>query len=381
MQKLNVIFFSLFFMVSCSDPKIETIEIGNKKSELLEIKSFDNKQIAKNIILVIGDGTGLNQIMVSRISEGGLDYKLAIDQLPHQGLALTHSYNEVITDSAAAATSWATGFKTKNKFLSVTPEKETLETITEMLTKKGYTSGLVATSSITHATPAAFYAHIDSRYKEVEIANQLLDSSIDISLGGGLEFFDLEQAKVSHKLITDKNSLNNNIKSPRKILGLFDDDGISRSSEKPTQREMTNFALEILKMNLNQCYGFFLMTEGSQIDWAAHDNNASEMIEEFKDFDSTIRDLINFVSEDEETLLVITADHETGGLQILKQEDDSVIIQWGTGRHTGIPVGVYAYGPGAHLFNGVMDNTEIHYKLLEAINFKGLNEVKCELYQ
>lgn len=250
-----------------------------------------------------------------------------------------------------------------------------------MLTKKGYTSGLVATSSITHATPAAFYAHIDSRYKEVEIANQLLDSSIDISLGGGLEFFDLEKAKVSHKLITDKNSLNNNIKSPTKILGLFDDDGISRSPEKPTQREMTNFALEILKMNLDQCYGFFLMTEGSQIDWAAHDNNASEMIEEFKDFDSTIKDLINFVSEDEETLLVITADHETGGLQILKQEDDSVIIQWGTGRHTGVPVGVYAYGPGAHLFNGVMDNTEIHYKLLEAINFKGLDEVKCDLYQ
>ena len=91
----------------------------------------------------------------------------------------------------------------------IIPEGRKLETITEMLTKKGYTSGLVATSSITHATPAAFYAHIDSRYKEVEIANQLLDSSIDISLGGGLEFFDLEQAKVSHKLITDKNSLNN----------------------------------------------------------------------------------------------------------------------------------------------------------------------------
>ena len=103
------------------------------------------------------------------------------------------------------------------------------------------------------------------------------------------------------------------------------------------------------------------------------------MIEEFKDFDLTIKDLVNFTSENEQTLLIITADHETGGLQILKQQDDSVIIQWGTGRHTAIPVGVYAYGPGAHLFNGVMDNTEIHYKILEAINFTNLDESTCDL--
>jgi len=376
-----IFILAVLIISACDSSNTEKIKIGSKETEYLYIKDFPHDLKAKNIILVVGDGTGLNQIMVSRISEGGLDYKLAIDQLPHQGLSLTHSYSEVITDSAAAATAWATGFKTKNKFLSVTPDKQSLETITEMLYKKGYTSGLVATSSITHATPAAFYAHIDSRYKEVEIANQLLDSSIDISLGGGIEFFDLEEAKKTHNLITKKNLLNTNINSPKRILGLFDNDGIVRSAEKPTQREMTNFAIEILKKNLSQCYGFFLMTEGSQIDWAAHDNNALEMIKEFKDFDLTIKDLINFVSKDEETLLVITADHETGGLQILKQENDSIIIQWGTGRHTGVPVGVYAYGPGAHLFNGVMDNTEIHYKLLEAIDYKNLNEAKCNLYQ
>ena len=112
--------------------------------------------------------------------------------------------------------------------------------------------------------------------------------------------------------------------------------GIERSNEKPTQREMTNFALNHLN---KQCNGFFLMTEGSQIDWAAHDNDANEMIEEFKDFDLTIRDLINFVNEDNETLLIVTSDHETGGLQILKQDDDKVVVQWGTGRHTSIPVG------------------------------------------
>ena len=103
------------------------------------------------------------------------------------------------------------------------------------------------------------------------------------------------------------------------------------------------------------------MTEGSQIDWAGHDNNASEMIEEFRDFDLTIKDLINFVNENKETLLIVTSDHETGGLQILRQNDDNVVIQWGTGRHTSIPVGVQAYGPGAELFQGLMDNTCLLY--------------------
>tara|TARA_B100001175_G_scaffold12_1_gene16 strand:+ start:2780 stop:3922 length:1143 start_codon:yes stop_codon:yes gene_type:complete len=379
MKRLSFLYIFFFILVSCSNEKTETVQIGNKKTEILEIKSFDDSEIPKNIILVVGDGAGLNQIMISRIAEGGLDYKLAIDQLPHQGLVLTHAYENIITDSAAAATAWATGFKTKNRYLSLTPENKILKTIPEMLSKKGYSSGLVATSSITHATPAAFYAHIDSRYKEVEIASQLLNSPIDVALGGGQEFFEIGKVTESYNLLTEKSSLNDDFSNSNKILGLFDKDGIVRSSEKPSQRDMTNFALTRLLNNTVQCEGFFLMTEGSQIDWAAHDNNVTMMIEEFKDFDLTIKDLVNFTSENEQTLLIITADHETGGLQILKQQDDSVIIQWGTGRHTAIPVGVYAYGPGAYLFNGVMDNTEIHYKILEAINFTNLEESTCDL--
>ena len=244
-----------------------------------------------------------------------------------------------------------------------------------MLSKKSYISGLVATSSITHATPAAFYAHIDSRYKYSEIAEQLIDSPINIAMGGGLEFFDIEKIEDSHHILTNKKSFNLNFNDSKKVIGLFDNDGIYRDTDKPTQREMTDFTLKYL--NKNQCNGFFLMTEGSQIDWAAHDNNANEMIAEFRDFDLTIKDLINFVTQNKETLLIITADHETGGLQILKQEDDSVIVQWGTGGHTSTPVGVYTYGPAAELFNGVMDNTDIHQKMLEAIDYKNLDDKTC----
>ena len=370
-----ILIIAILIISACDSSNTEVIKIGSEKTEYLNIEEFPHGLKAKNIILAVGDGAGLNQVMLSRLAIGGMDHKLSIDQLPYHGISLTHSYNNIYTDSAAAATTWATGHKTKNRFLSIDVNKEKLQTITEMLSKKSYISGLVATSSITHATPAAFYAHIDSRYKYSEIAEQLIDSPINIAMGGGLEFFDVEKIEDSHHVLTNKKSFNLNFNNSKKVIGLFDNDGIYRDTEKPTQREMTDFTLHYL--NKNQCNGFFLMTEGSQIDWAAHDNNANEMITEFRDFDLTIKDLINFVTQNKETLLIITADHETGGLQILKQEDDSVIVQWGTGSHTSTPVGVYTYGPAAELFNGVMDNTDIHQKMLEALDYKNLDDKTC----
>ena len=373
---MKYIFLLIVLVISSCDTskKTESISIGTKKTEFIEIKDFPNNLKAKNIILAIGDGVGPNQITLSRIAIGGFDHRLFIDQIPYVGTSLTHSYNNAYTDSAAAATAWSTGYKTKNRYLSLDPDKKILDTIVEMLDKKDYTSGIVATSSVTHATPAALYAHIDSRYEYKNIANQLIDSSIDIALGGGKEFFDLNKINETHYVLTEKESLQLNFDHSKKLIGLFDDDGIERSDEKPTQREMTNFALNHLN---KQCNGFFLMTEGSQIDWAAHDNDANEMIEEFKDFDLTIKDLINFVNENNETLLIVASDHETGGLQILKQDTDKVIIQWGTGSHTSIPVGIQSYGPGAELFQGLMDNTDIHYKILEAIDYKNLENTTC----
>ena len=377
----NTYLLILIFLFGCSNSEFETLPIGSSETDYLNIIDFSENQTPKNIVLVIGDGTGINQITLSRIVKGGPDHKLAIDQLPINGISLTHSYGNLITDSAAAATAWATGKKTKNKYLSIDYEKNILKTLPEMLYEKGYISGIVATSSITHATPAAFFAHIDSRYKEKEIANQFLNSPINIGLGGGLEFFDLEKASKSHALLDRKELLDLDFRSDKKILGLFDKDGIVRSEEKPTQRQMTAFALQHLSKNIDACTGFFLMTEGSQIDWAAHDNDAKKMLIEFDDFDNTVKDLINFVTNDKNTLLIITADHETGGLQIMKQNNKNVLINWGTGSHTGTPVGVYAYGPGAHKFSDLMDNTDIHYKILDLIGYDNLNESICELYQ
>ena len=375
---MKYIFVLLILSVtSCNfSENTESVKIGSKETEFIEIKDFSDDLKAKNIILVIGDGVGPNQITLSRIAIGGLDFRLFIDQMPYHGTSLTHSYDNAYTDSAAAATAWSTGFKTKTRYLSLDPDKKILETIVELLSKKGYASGVVATSSVTHATPAALYAHIDNRYEYKEIANQLINSSIHIALGGGRKLFDLNKINDTHHVLTSKESLQLNFDYSKKLIGLFDDDGIERSNEKPTQRQMTNFALKHLN---KQCNGFFLMTEGSQIDWAGHDNDANKMIEEFRDFDLTIKDLIKFVNKNNDTLLIITSDHETGGLQILKQDNDNVIIQWGTGRHTSTPVGVHAYGPGAELFQGLMDNTDIHYKILEAIDYKNLDNQSCSI--
>ena len=209
-----------------------------------------------------------------------------------------------------------------------------------MLHKKGYTSGLVATSSVTHATPAILYAHIDSRYEYKNIANQLVNSSIDIALGGGKEFFDLN--KINDTLRAHRKRVSAiKFDHSKKLIGLLTMTVLS-DQMKNQLRQMTNFVLNHFN---KQCSGFFLTTKNQTI----LNNDANEMIEEFKDFDLTIRDLINFVNEDNETLLIVTSDHETGGLQILKQDDDKA-IQWGTGRHTSTPVGVHAYGPGAELF-------------------------------
>ena len=168
--------FTLLLLIGCSNQKTEVVKMGHKDSDLLEIQNFSDTKKAKNIILAIADGAGLNHITVSRLAIGGPNHKLYIDQLPINGTSTTHAYENLITDSAAAATAWATGNKTKNRYLSVDKDKKNLTTIFEMLDKKGYLKGIVATSSVTHATPAAFYAHIDSRYKEKEIAKQLLNS-------------------------------------------------------------------------------------------------------------------------------------------------------------------------------------------------------------
>ena len=373
---MKYFFFFLFFSLFAVSEKVEYIELGSEIQDPVKIKSFE-KVKPKNIILLIGDGTGFNQIALSRMAIAGYDSRLYLDKLPFTGISLTHSADNIVTDSAAAATAWSTGHKTNNKFLSIKPNKEVLQTLPEKLYRKGFLSGLVATSSITHATPAAFYAHVDNRYKEKEIARQLQGSSIDIALGGGKKFFDIDQENINY--LYNLNDLpKDGPGTSKRVIGLFANDGIRRSEASPTQLAMTSAAIEHLLSRTSNCSGFFLMSEGSQIDWAGHDNDAKKMIEEFRDFDATIKEVIKFINKNKNTLLIVTADHETGGLQILKKSKNLITVQWGTGSHTAGPVGVFSYGPGAENFEGTMDNTDIHNKILNLLSFSDLEDSSCK---
>ncbi|MDO7750392.1 MAG: alkaline phosphatase, partial [SAR86 cluster bacterium] len=287
-MKKPLLIVSACMLFACgSGDNIELVAIGSdtKPSTTLERAT---KSKAKNVILFIGDGMGPNQVALAKFATGGPNHKLSFENFPITGIVYNHSADSLNTDSAAAATTWATGVKTINRYLSVDAEKKFLPTIPELLSTKGFKSGLVATSSITHATPAAFYAHVDSRYKEKEIAKMLLDSDIDIALGGGQEFFNVTPSVDSPFMIYDKKLLDTDLlNSKDQVIGLFAEDGFDRRLGTPSQLEMTQVALNFLENKSQNCAGFFLMSEGSQIDWAGHDNNAQYMLVEFADFDAT----------------------------------------------------------------------------------------------
>jgi alkaline phosphatase len=377
-MKKSLLILSTFMLFACgSGDDIELVPIGSdtKPPEILENPSASK---AKNIILFIGDGMGPNQVALAKFATGGPNHRLSFENFPITGIVYNHSADSLYTDSAASATTWATGVKTKNRYLAVDAQKKFLPTIPELLSTKGYKSGLVATSSITHATPAAFYAHIDSRYKEKEIAKMLIDSDIDIALGGGQEFFDDISSEDNPFMIYDKKFLDSNLlNSKDQVIGLFAEDGFDRRSGTPTQLEMTQVALRFLEKKSQNCTGFFLMSEGSQIDWAGHDNNVEYMLVEFADFDATVQAATNFAVANQDTLILVTADHATGGLVLQRPKGSKIPAQWTTGSHDLSPINIYAYGPGAEFFSGVMDNTEIFDRILQALDYENLDSANC----
>ena len=378
-MKKYLLLFGIVTLTSCQDGALveEAVLTGTetKAAATLE-QNFNNK--VKNVILFIGDGMGPSQVSLARLSIGGANHRLSFENFPVTGIVFNHSAQNLYTDSAAAATAWAAGVKTKNGFLSVDPENKFLPTIPELLSTKGYLTGLVATSSITHATPAAFYAHIKSRSKEKKIAQMLVESDIAIALGGGSKFFKLPLSDKQIHLIDNGNSLDqDNLTKHSRVLGLFAEDGLDRRLAPPTQLKMTEKALDFLDKKSSNCSGFFLMSEGSQIDWAGHDNNVKYMLSEFRDFDASVAAAIEFAKNDKHTLILVTADHATGGLVLQKPKGSSIRAQWTTTSHDISPINIYAYGPGAELFSGVMDNTEIFDRILQALNYENLDSNNC----
>ena len=336
-----------------------------------EVKTFPQKFKAKkpkNVILLIGDGMGTSHVFAGLTANGG---HLFLENFKNVGFSKTQSSNRYITDSAAGGTALATGQKTYNGAIGVNTDTIAIKTILEMAEEKGLATGLVSTSAITHATPASFIAHQGSRGSYEDIAADFLKTDIDLFIGGGYKHFaarkdkrDLvsELKEKGYRVLRNMDEIAQ-VKSG-KLVGLTADE----HNEVYPKRKMslpvsTQTALNILSQNKK---GFFIMIEGSQIDWGAHQNNMPYVVNEMLDFDQTIGKALEFASHNGETLIVVTADHETGGLALIGGDIKKGMVKGGfpTGDHTATMVPVFSYGPGAENFTGIIENTDIPKKIM-----------------
>ncbi|MBN1508169.1 MAG: alkaline phosphatase [Sedimentisphaerales bacterium] len=342
----------------------------------------------RNVILCIGDGMGLSQIALASMKAGGLTGRLCMERMPVTGLVRTHSASSRVTDSAAAATALACGIKTDNGVVGIAPNGNVYQTILEAAKAKGMATGLVATSTITHATPACFASHVNSRSTQAAIAEQLIASRVNVLFGGGRKYFlpksdpnsarkddrDLiaEARQAGYMYVTNASELRS-IHYPY-ILGLFQLDALTTAQDEPCLASLTRKAIQVLRRvrssSSRGSAGFFLMVEGSQIDWACHANDPKRTIRQTLLFDQAIQVAVDFAMRDRRTLVIVTADHETGGLVLLESSKNSPdpAVHWATKGHSASPVPIGAVGPGAALFAGVQDNTDIAKKIARLLN-------------
>jgi len=352
---------------------------GSTTHEVKDSISFDTERnlasMPKNIIFLVGDGMGVTQIYAGLTANKG---KLNLERFKRIGFSKTSSSDNYITDSAAGATAFSIGKKTFNGAIGVDADSMPVKTILEMAEENGLATGLVSTSSITHATPASFIAHQPSREMQYEIALDFMNTDIDVFIGGGMQYFksredgqDLTQklAEKGYSVVSDLVSLK--ASSSKKLVGLLAEDGMPKYSEGRGEMLPTSAmkAIDVLKQNEK---GFFLVIEGSQIDWAGHAHDIQWVIDEMLDFDRTIGKVLDFAAKDGNTLVVITADHETGGLALNggSLKTGEVEASFSSRKHTSTMVPVFAFGPQAHTFQGIYENHTIFQKFLDAYQMK-----------
>jgi len=335
-------------------------------------------QTPRNIILFIGDGMGLSQVTAGRVASGVFN----LDRFPVGGFVATHSQDQFVTDSAASATAYATGFKTTNGALSWSVFDKPLPTLFEYAQQEGKGTGVAVTCTLTHATPAAFMAHIDSRDRHLEIAEQIADSEVDVLIGGGWGYFvpaDQEGslrkddqdllAKLAARMPVVLSAEEMRKQTPGKALAAFlaRKDPASLPDRDYSLAEVTRIALQVLSQSEN---GFVLLVEASQIDWRGHDNDTAGIVNEVIDFDGAVGEGLDFAQADGSTLVIVTADHETGGYAVQKGSVKVKEVTSGkftTGGHTATMVPLFAYGPASEEFGGIHDNNWVGKKLISLV--------------
>ncbi|WP_165749766.1 alkaline phosphatase [Cellulophaga sp. Z1A5H] len=343
---------------------------------------------AKNVILLIADGTGLSQVSSAFYFK---KTKPNYARFKSIGLIKTSSATEDVTDSAAGATAFSTGEKTYNGAVGVAVDSSHLKTLVEILAPQHVKTGLIATSSIQHATPASFYAHVLHRSQYEDIALDLVTSDVDFLAGGGRQF--LTKRKDGKNLLAelkvngfevDTTALGSfaEIKKHSKMAYLLAEEHMNAVAKGRGDflPKATELGIEFLNKDAAKS-GFFMMIEGSQVDWGGHSNDADYLISELIDFDDAVGKALDFAEKDGNTLVIVTADHETGGFTLAstpKEKEDGTTYDdykeitgtFSTKGHSATLIPVFAFGPGSEAFNGIYENTGIFHKIFELTNWK-----------
>ena len=327
----------------------------------------------RNVILMVGDGMSLATMVTAWAANRG---HLNIENCQYVGLAKTYSANRLLTDSAAAGTAFATGRKTNNHSVGVDAEGKPQPSILDIARQHGLSTGLIATCNILDATPAVFVAKKGDRDLWGDIAPQFVASGVDFACGGGWKNF--KNGKDGRDLT--KELANRGYQLPRtveelekinegRVFALIADDNLPQAKQRGDVLSRAAMkAVELLGRNER---GFFLMIEGSMIDDGGHDNRLDRMMDEVHDFDRTVGSVLRWAAQDGKTLVVVTADHETGGWTLLGGDIATGRVQgrFSTDGHSGVMVPVYSFGPGAENFTGIFENTALFDKMLDAYAF------------
>ncbi len=312
----------------------------------------------KNVILMIGDGNGLAQISAAALANGG---SLSLTQLKNIGFLKTQSGDDFTTDSAGAATAMATGEKVRNRAIGVDIKGEAIPNLMEELHSKGFSTTIITTDEITGATPASFYAHQKDRSMTTPILKDLGKSNLDIFIASRSGEKYNEEELLGFNMMESLEDLQKN--KNKKIGFHFINDTIPAP---------LNTAVKTVLKNLNRSNKpFFLMVEGAKIDSYGHANKIDGVIKEGIAFDKAVAESLKFADTNKNTLVIITADHETGGLTLPQGNVENRTIEgdFTTDDHTGVFVPIFSYGPKSNLFQGFYDNTQVYHKIRMAIEF------------
>lgn len=337
----------------------------------------------RNVVLVIGDGMGVGQLSAASMLLHGPYGQLALESAPVTGLMKTHAGDRLVTDSAASATAMATGFKVPKKAISVLPDGREPVTLFEAARATGLVTGVITTSGLVDATPAAFTAHAAQREQYGAILDDMLASDAELLIGGDwsdyrkalrdadfqttLRRVDQLGSAAGYRVVRTRAELD---VAPGRVLALFPPRSRGGDAHGPPLDELARFGVERLAASGS---GFILLVESELTDGTGHDNDIAALSVGIHELDNAVSAILAWAEPRGDTLVLVTADHDTGGLAVVGGEYDEGVaeLRWATAGHTTQWVPVFAFGPGAERFNGVIDNTDLGVLIARALGIDG----------